>query len=148
MLRLMPVELAFVHGGIGVLYACRGVVTGREFMDANELLIAAPEQARKLRFGLVDLHRSEALEVSTDELRVIAEQDYRLAAAGRPGTLVAVIADRTLAYGLARMWEAFAGATEWETKSFRSGTPAEAWIRRRVKEKFGIELAAEPRLVT
>jgi hypothetical protein len=52
-----------------------------------------------------------------------------------------VASPRDHGYGLARMWEALVEWVGWETMAFRSLTEAEDWIRRRVKEKFGIDLA-------
>ena len=140
----MPVELVSLDGGAGVLYACRGVVTARDLMTANERLLAAPEQTARYRFGIVDLLDAESLELSTDEIRLIAQQDTLVAAIVPKGTIVAVVAAKDLAFGLARMWEAFVGDTEWETRTFRSRSHARSWVRERVKARFGLALKNTP----
>jgi hypothetical protein len=143
----MPVDLEFIHRGVGLLYLCDDPLTGREMSEANERLLASPEEVRGVRFALVDMRRITALEASTDELRAFAEQDRRIAAFASTGLLVAVVAEQLLAYGLTRMWEAFAIEIGWETQAFRAGAAAEAWIRTRLKEKFDIELATESKLL-
>jgi hypothetical protein len=140
----MPVELVSLHGGTGVLFACSGVVTARDLMNANERLLAAADQSARYKFGLVDLLGADSLDLSIDEIRLIAEQDTLIAAIAPKGTIVAVVAGKDLAFGLARMWEAFAGDTQWETKTFRSRSHAESWIRDRVKDKFGLDLKDTP----
>ncbi len=140
----MPIELVPLHGGTGVLFACRGVVTARDFLNANQRLLTTAEQTGRYRYGLVDLLEADSLDLSTDEIRLIAEQDTLMAAIVPTGTIVAVVAGKDLAFGLARMWEAFVGDTEWETKAFRSRARAESWIRERVKEKFGLDLKDDP----
>ena len=47
-------------------------------------------------------------------------------------------ANRDLTYGLARMTEMLIDVTGWESKVFRNREDAEAWIKERVKEKYGI----------
>ena len=143
----MPVDLEFIHGGAGVLLLCRDVVRGREMNEANELLLGSADRIRDLRFALVDMRRATSVEASTDEIRFFAYQDRRIAAVTPSGLLVAVVAEQPLAYGLARMWEAFADEIAWETQAFWSGAAAETWLRMRVKEKFKVELAVESKLL-
>jgi len=123
-------------------------VTARDLMDANERLLAAAEETARYRFGLVDFLGADSLDLSIDEIRLIAEQDTLVAAIVPKGTIVAVVAGKDLAFGLARMWEAFAGDTEWETKTFRSRSHAQSWIRERVKDKFGLDLTDTPDTAT
>ncbi|MFI5143588.1 MAG: hypothetical protein ACHQHM_06140 [Thermoanaerobaculales bacterium] len=143
----MPIDLEFVHHGVGVLYLCHDALTGGELSEANERLLASPDQVRGLRFALVDLRRVTSLEATTDELRSFATQDRRIAAYASTGLLVAVVAEELLGYGLTRMWQAFADGIGWETEVFRSGAAAEAWVRVTLKEKFDVELTTESKLL-
>ena len=79
----MPVELVPLIDGAGVLYACRGVVTARDLMSANERLLATPEQTARYRFGLVDFLDAESMDLTIGEIRIIAQQDARIAAIAR-----------------------------------------------------------------
>jgi len=38
------------------------------------------------------------------------------------------------------MWEGLAGVTGWETMVFKNREDAEAWITKKVKEKYGIDV--------
>jgi hypothetical protein len=42
---------------------------------------------------------------------------------------VAIVAPSDLAFGIARMWEAFAEVTRWNTHVFRSRAEADPWLR-------------------
>jgi hypothetical protein len=53
--------------------------------------------------------------------------------------VVAVVAAQELLFGLSRMWEMLADETGWESMICRDRGDAEAWIKKRVKEKFGIK---------
>ena len=47
--------------------------------------------------------------------------------------------NQDLIYGLTRMWEVLSEGTNWETMASRNREDAEAWIKERVKEKYGID---------
>lgn len=87
---------------------------------------------------------AESADISTAELRVVAEQDKRIAALAPPGILIAIVAPHDHGFGLARMWEVFVEGTGWETMSFRSRSDAEVWLREQVKRKTGLDLPDEP----
>ena len=53
--------------------------------------------------------------------------------------IIAVVADRDLSYGLARMADLMRGEQFWESAVFRERFAAEAWLRERVSERFNIE---------
>ena len=57
-----------------------------------------------------------------------------------PGLLVALVAERSVVFALARMWEAFIEGIGWDTKIFLSLAEAQDWVRIRVKEKFDLDL--------
>ncbi len=139
----MPVDHRVSHGGLGVVFACHGAVSRGEFVAVKAHYLAARETTAKLLFALIDLTRAGAFSLTTDDIRLLAELDSQLAEILPNGFLVALVADTDLEFGLSRMWEALAGGVGWETRSFRSGAEAGAWIAKRLKERHGIELAGE-----
>jgi hypothetical protein len=68
-------------------------------------------------------------------------QDRQIASYAAPGLLVALVAERSVVFALARMWEVFIEGIGWETKIFPSIAEAQDWVRIRVKEKFRVELS-------
>jgi hypothetical protein len=71
----------------------------------------------------------------------VVTQNATIAANAVPGVLLAVASPRDHGYALTRMWEALVERVGWETMTFRSVADAESWIRTRLRQKFGIDLA-------
>jgi len=61
------------------------------------------------------------------------------AAAVNPDIVIATVADQDIMYGLSRMAQTLRDRTDLENDVFRNRQDAEAWIRERVKEKYGID---------
>jgi len=80
------------------------------------------------------------MHINSDDLRIVVEQNKRIAAIAQPGALLAVASPGDLGYGLSRIWEVLMEQVGWETMTFRSRAEAEAWIRQRAKLKFGLDV--------
>jgi hypothetical protein len=136
----MPIQLEFVHDGLGVIYRCEGTLGLQHFSVTNDRLLASPDRIRKLKYILVDAASMEPQFFSPSEMDGIVLQDRQIASYAVPGLLVALVAERDVVFALARMWEAFIEGIGWETKIFRSLAEAQEWTRTRVKDKFQLEL--------
>ena len=136
----MPIQLEFLHEGLGVIYRCEGALGLQHFVVANDRLLASPERIRKLKYVLADTASMEPTIVSPSEMDSIVLQDRQIASYAAPGLLVAVVAERNVVFALARMWEAFIEGIGWETKIFPSIIEAQEWVRIRVKEKFHLDI--------
>ena len=137
----MPIEVENLSGGLGVLFRCRGPLAGKDFIHANDGILASREHYQWSRYVLVDTSDANPIEVSSVDLRAIAEQSEQLAKTGFENIVVAIVAPQDLAFGLARMWEVFVYKTGWVTMSFRSRNDAETWIRQRMQQKTNGEVA-------
>ncbi len=140
----MPIDIQRLHEGAGVIYNCRGTMTFKDFYDASSGFLDFPEELKKWRYAIIDLTAVEGMNLNYDEVASIAEQNKRLAAGTTPGTLVALSSPKDLGFGIARMWEALVEQVGWETQTFRSRAEAAQWIKKRAKQKFGIDLADIP----
>ncbi len=136
----MPIDIRVLHNGMGILYFCHGTVSGKDFIDANNRLLAFKDRLKQVRYGLVDVTTADDVQISESELLTITAQDKKISAFVSSGAIVAVIAQDDLALRLARMWEAFVEYTGWETMTFRVRWKAENWIIEKVKTNFGIAL--------
>src|SRR5271167_3235541 len=136
----MPIQLEFLHEGLGVIYRCEGALGLQHFSDANSRLLSSPDKIRKLKYVLVDAASMEPTFFSPSEMDGLVLQDRQIASYAVAGLLVALVAERNVIVALARMWEAFIEGIGWETKIFPSIAEAQEWIRIRVKEKFQLEL--------
>ncbi len=137
----MPIQLEFVHDGLGVIYRCKGTLGLQHFSVANDQLLAAPDRIRKLKYAVIDAALMEPTFFSPSEMDGIVLQDLQIASCAAPGLLVALVAEQNVVFALARMWEAFIEGIGWETKIFPSLAEAQDWVRIRAKEKFQVELS-------
>jgi hypothetical protein len=127
----MPIEVEVLQNGTGLLLICRGNITGKEKIEIMERLLASPEQASRLRYLVID-QTDAHLDLSTQDLRILAGQGRRLAELAPAGVVVAIIAPRAVDYGMARMWQVLVEETGWETTVFRSFDEADSSLREKV----------------
>jgi hypothetical protein len=136
----VSIDIKILHHGMGVLYVCRGVLTGRDFIDANNQLLTFGDEIKLMRYGLIDETSIDDINISESEMKAIAGQNDEMARLVPAGAVVAVIANSAFAFGLSRLWESFIEHTGWETMTFMDRSMAETWIREKVGANFGIDL--------
>jgi len=136
----MPIDYRQVDGGLGNVITASGVVTEegligfyRDFFSQDEISLA------NYRFSLSDYSAVTDLHVNSDAIKSLVTLSKGVTSIN-PDTLVAVYAPQTYAFGLARMWEILMDATDWETCVFSDREEAVAWLRKRAKEKYGIDI--------
>lgn len=136
----MPIQIKYLDDGLGGLYIGEGIVTGEDIISSNRQVFSSEEKMMKIKYGLIDYSNITKFEVSNSEAEIIASQDKE-ASKYIPDVIIAVIAKKDLVFGVNRMWEIITENTglQWETMVFRDREGAEAWIKERAKEKFGID---------
>lgn len=123
----MAYTTEFIDDGHGVLHTGSGIVTGRELITASEQDLQAMRDGLPLRYGLIDFTGITRFEAGSDEIRSVARLSVSMAKI--IGTAhVAIIAPHDVAFGMSRMWEAYAHAADWHTYVFRHRPEAEAWL--------------------
>jgi hypothetical protein len=50
----MPIQLEFLHEGLGVIYRCEGALGLQHFSDANSRFLTSPNAIRKLKYVIFD----------------------------------------------------------------------------------------------
>lgn len=139
----MAITIQETVDGTGLTYEATGTVTGQELLAAVQHIRCMAEKNQRWMFCLHDFTHIESIKCSAEEIRTIAYQDKsQLASIVPAGFVVAVVTPRDHDYGLARMWQAYAEETRWETGIFRSRPDAEQWIREKVRLTFGVEVAS------
>jgi len=124
----MPFSVKWNAEGQTVLCSGSGVVTGQEILRDTEACLARHERLRTLLRATIVLAGITGLEITVEEVRVIASLDARLAALN-PRVTVAIVAPQDVVFGFARMWETLVEATGWKTRVFRTEPEAEAWLK-------------------
>ena len=138
----MPIDIKFLHDGVGILYLCHGTVTGKDFIEANKQILTFNEHLKQVKYGLIDETAIDDIHISESERVMITAQNKKIASLVAPGAVVAVMSKSDVAFGLALMWESFIEHTGWETMTFRTRWKAESWIKEKVKANFGMDLIA------
>ena len=87
----MPIQLEFLHEGLGVIYRCEGALGLQHFSDANSRLLSSPDRIRKLKYVLVNAASMEPTFFSPSEMDGIVLQDRQIASYAVAGLLVKVI---------------------------------------------------------
>jgi len=136
----MSITIEGRQDGIGIIYHCHGDMTIDDFFQAGMGFLTNPEEIKKWRYTIIDLTSVGTMNISSDEIRSVVEQNKRLAAIAHPGVILAVAAPKDLGYGLSRMWEILMDQIGWETMTFRTRPEAETWIRQRAKQKFDLDI--------
>jgi len=134
----MPIEIHILQNGMGRLWICHGIITGRDFIANNERIFRT-KSYEGVRWLLLDETDARLQEMSAKEIRKIRGQDDRLAAV-LPKLVTAVVAPSDFIFGMSRMWEMLTERPGWSVRSFRSRPEAEAWLRNEVRRKFRMEL--------
>jgi hypothetical protein len=133
----MPIEGHILHNGMGRVWVCRGVLSGKDLIANNERILSSKSYVG-VRWLLID-ETEATLEISAAEIRTIREQDDRLSVV-LPELVTAVVVPTDFGFGMARMWEILTERPGWSTRAFRSRPEAEVWLRDEVRRKFAIEL--------
>ena len=134
----MPIEMKDSDNGLGVIFIGRGIVGEIEYLDLYRKHLAQDkDKYQKYRYCLNDWEEVTGVEVSSNAIDQIAGLCIDSAKIN-PYPVIALIATKDITYGLSRMWEILSNDTEWEIMVFRKRDDAEAWIRQKVRVKYGI----------
>ncbi len=120
-------EISYRNDG-GVILSWKGLVTGKELIDAFSEIYATDEQIKRIAYQLVIFTKSEEIMVTANDLKEVASLDIR-ASKVNPSMLVAVVGERDIVFGLSRMWEAFVDDAPLKTRVFRTLEDAEDWLK-------------------
>ena len=136
----MPLTLTYLDEGHGVVYTASGRITGAEIIDAQAAVESRDRAAQTIWYSLFDFDDITGLEISTDNLRKVADRSIAAANHGAKGRVVGIYAKNNFAYAISRMWMVYVEQASWETAVFRERSEAVAWIRERVRTKFGVAI--------
>ena len=128
----MPIHIKYINDGVGVEFIGSGVVQGADIIAANKE-IYSHENFFKQRYQIIDRTKCTKYQVSTEEIRIIAEQD-KAAAKINPNIIIALISKTDLQYGISRMYQAYVGDSGFITGIFRDRKSAEVWISEQFKK--------------
>jgi hypothetical protein len=136
----MPIKIKYSDNEIGVLYIGEGIVSGDDIIISNRKTFSSIERMKTLKYCLVDYSNIAQFNVSNSEVEIIVSQEKEASEYILDG-VIAVVSNKDIAFGINRMWETLFAieGLQWETNVFRAIEDAKAWIKERVKAKYGID---------
>lgn len=123
----MPITYELRPDDRVVVFVHSGTVPDDEFISFYKTFFENTQFDKSFNL-LVDLRQTDSSIRSTEALQQFAEYILQHYAniADRPK--IAVVAPEDIAFGLARMYEAFSGLVPWEFVVFRTAESALAWL--------------------
>lgn len=126
----MPIKLSFIENN-GILLKGSGVLTSNDISTVNKVIYESADKIRKIAYQLCDYTEIDQIDISSDEIRMLASQDEN-AAKINPKMIIAVVGKEDIVFGLSRMWQAYTDETSFETNVFRNIEDARKWISEKI----------------
>lgn len=141
----MPIEIKDSDGGIGNIIAIQGLITDQELIDAfKEHLTQDIEKFKKYKYILFDHTGLTKMDI-TDETVAFISGIGADASKVNPDLVAAMVANVSIGANIdhisrvSRMHELFIYRSRWKTMIFRTRIEAVRWIKKKVREKYGID---------
>ena len=129
----MLTSIDYIEDG-GIIIRVEGLISGNEIKKANDIIYESPDKIKKIKYQICDLTIASDFSASESDIRAISNQDKK-ASEINPNMLIAVVGEKDVIFGLARMWEAFSYDSPFETMVFRKMEDAQQWIREKLHKK-------------
>ncbi len=129
----MGLVVTVERNGLGAVFDYSGVVSGEEAYRESKALYT-PHNLKYLKYQIVDLRQASRIEISTEEIKKLAELDKE-AARDAGGFFIASIVDHDLQESLSMFYRTYANDLFIIAKIFRSMEDAREWLDTSLKEK-------------
>jgi hypothetical protein len=128
----MPVKINILQDGMGIEFISSGIVTGKEIIEANKK-IYTKEQLLRLRYKIIDRSTCTEYRVSTDEMKIIANQDVEASKINNNITIL-LVSSTSVQYGMTRMWQVLSEDTGFKSVIFRDRESVNAYLKKNFDE--------------
>lgn len=141
----MPIEIKDSDGGIGNIIAIQGLITDQDLIDAfKEHLTQDIEKFKKYKYILFDHTGLTKMDITDETVEFISWMGTD-ASKVNPGLIAAMVTNVSIGADIdhisriSRMHELFIYRSRWKTMIFRTRIEAVRWIKKKVREKYGID---------
>jgi len=124
----MPIKVNFIDDGKGVEFMSSGIITGKEIIEANKE-IYTPQHLPKLRYKIIDRTNCTDYRVTSNEIRIIANQDKEASKINNDITVL-LVTQSILQYGMTRMWQMLSENTGFKSEIFDAREKADEYIKK------------------
>jgi hypothetical protein len=141
----MPIEIKDCDGGMGTIVESRGIVKDQELVDSLKNHLAQDrEKFKEYKYILFDHTAVTKMSISDETVELVAGLCAD-ASKVNPDPVIAIVvyfsmaANIELINRISKMYEMFLNQAGWESLVFRTKMEAVRWIRKKVRDKFGID---------
>ena len=123
----MPYQAQMIDEGTGFHNLGTGVLKGQEIIEVLRSLEPIWPFMGSITHGFIDLMGVTEFQVSTEEMKIIAELDQQSSQFVGQAYL-AIAAPEDLMFGMSRMYGALNTSPGWTIKVFRTLEEARSWV--------------------
>ena len=121
----MPVEFTFTNDS--ACLRCSGIVTAEEFLSEDRKL-HAHFNSNELKYAIVDFTETTDLHLTSETMRILADEDRRHFEKHGPFKIV-VVAPSDYMFGMSRMWQIISETDEDLSFIARTMESALSWLK-------------------
>ena len=123
----MSINLKFTDDKQGIYVTLEGKVTLEDFkVGASEAY--SEENIHTQNYQIIDFTNCSSFDLSSSDMQEIAIIDKE-ASKVNPDIKIAIIAPTDVAFGMSRVYEAYADETGFDIMVFRNSEDVEAWLK-------------------
>ena len=128
----MSYDLIFQDEEFGTITEYYGVLTDEILLKCTKERYSSKNRNENYKYILNDYTNVTSMEISTDTVEIVSQMAIEVSKYNKNIIIVAVT-PTDLEFGLARMWQAYADETGWESKVCRSREEAEDWVQKELR---------------
>lgn len=138
----MGLDVSIEQGGKGVLFTFTDILNGQDIFSASKALYT-PENLKYLRYQISDLRAVNRIEVSTEEIKALAELDC-IAAKKAGGFVIASVVNHDLQESVSRFYRTYTNEGDIVNGVFRTMSSAREWLQEQLHSEKAIQKSLEP----
>lgn len=124
----MSASITFENDHRGAVVACNKVLSGQDFIETNNALYNSPT-IFDLQYCITILDDIESVEITTEQLSFIAQQDAEGALkTAHKKLFIALVISNDIVEGIARLYQHYIDSDKVVVKTFKTLNSARAWI--------------------
>ena len=120
-------KIKYIDEGIGIECTILGDATLDKILKAAEE-VYSEEYITKQKYQIIDFTECTSFQLSSHDMRAIVEVDLETSKSN-PDIIIAIIAPQDIAFGMSRVYEAYADETGFRIKVFRDKEESQLWIQ-------------------
>ncbi len=134
----MTIKSTVKGENVGIIHTWSDIITGNDILSLLKPMFSK-HTFNEYKYWVTDFTGVTEFAISSDEIRSVVDLDKQ-AEKVNPNIIIIVIASKDNIFGLSRMWQIMADEISWETLVVRTKEEADDFLKKRLKEKFNINI--------